>query len=116
MNLRRIHEQMLPPGACPTNAVGAVPQIGGMSPAEALYCQACGTAADQCVENPHGFAYHHQDRWPRAGVHTLVPYRIGQTNGLPSAPLTGVHHVGWDSHAQRGTKPYADSDTTGGTW
>lgn len=95
------------------------PRVYMSLPFPPRYCQACGTAADQCVENPHGYAYHHEDRWPRAGDHTLVPYdRIGQTGGLPSAPLTGVHHVGWDLHAERGApvRPYDDSDTTGGTW
>lgn len=40
------------------------------------------------------------------------PWRIP----VPKPELTGIHHVGWDLHAQRGTKPYDDSDTTGSTW
>jgi hypothetical protein len=48
----------------------------------------------------------------------------GEVDGFHSgvcSSLTGVHHVGWTDHAQRGTParamcPYDDSDTTGGTW
>ncbi len=36
----------------------------------------------------------------------------------PSSDTTGVHHLGWDEHARRGTRPPEAEDTTtsGGTW
>lgn len=92
------------------------------------HCMACGTSADQCVANPDGFAFLHPQRGYTVGDHTLIPYDrlhfTSLTDGLPSAPAHGVHHVGWDTHALRGTpegprakRPYDDSDTTrNGGW